>query len=95
MSEEDKQKIEDGMKTFRVITPILLMILTGIMTFTGTVITSYLSSITSSIESISSDLKSYIKETDVKVNQIDKRVTVLEHSVKNKHNINVADTIEY
>lgn len=78
------EKISEAAKIFRIVTPILLMLLTGILTFTGTVVTAYLQSITKSMDSISSDLKMYMKESKIEIIGLDKRVTVLETKANKK-----------
>lgn len=73
-----QRQIEDGMKQWRVLTPVLLMILSGIMTFTGVCVNKYLDQINSSISSIGGDLKVFMKETSRDIHNMDTRLKVLE-----------------
>lgn len=73
-----------NMEQWRVITPILLMILAGIMTFTATMASTYLSQINGSIQSIGTDLKSFTKETSGAIGTLDKRVSILEQRRTNR-----------
>lgn len=75
-------KNEEDMKQWRVLTPVLLMVLAGIMTFTATMASAYLSQINTSIISIGGDLKDFTKETSGAIGKIDTRVTVLEGRLK-------------
>lgn len=78
------EKITEEVKAFKVAITITSLLLTGIMTFTGTVINAYLQSITKSMDSISGDLKSYMRESKRDIVTLDKRVTVLETKTGHK-----------
>ena len=90
-----QKQIDDSMKQWRVITPVLLMILAGIMTFTATTVSGYLGQINSSITVIGGDLKVFMKESSKDINSLNTRVKVLEiRSGVRKYDSDTASSLE-
>jgi hypothetical protein len=65
-------------ENWRVITPILLMILAGIMGWSTYAMQSYLSQIVSTVNEVRIDLKQFMKDSTKQIYELDSRVKVLE-----------------
>lgn len=91
MSEE-----ENNMKNWRIATPILLMLLSAILAWTGFAMQSYLGQIVSTVNEVRKDLKEYMRDSTKDINDLDGRVRVLESraGVKSKR-MELTDAIEY
>jgi hypothetical protein len=89
-----QKQIDDKMASWRVITPVLLVLLTGIMSFTGYCVTSYLGQINSSISSIGGDLKVFMRDTGNEIHKLDSRMDRLEIRVLGIKDSDTASSLE-
>ena len=93
MTKNDEDNL---MRSWRVFTPILLMVLSGILAWSGFAMQSYLGQIVNTVNEVRQDLKNFMKESTTNINNIDKRVTVLESKAGIiKERVQVTDNILY
>lgn len=69
---------EEEMQKWRILTPILLMILSGIMAWSGFTMQAYLGQIVNTVNEVRLDLKNYMRDSSEDIYDLKTRVTVLE-----------------
>jgi hypothetical protein len=73
---------DETMKNWRILTPVLLMVLSGIMAWSGFAMQAYLGQIVSTVNEVRIDLKNYMKESSQAISDLKTRVSVLERDTK-------------